>query len=151
MLDTRGPGGACQVRRLLLFSGGGHVRPEVGDQVGAVGPGERPDQALLVVVVGLHHLGTELDQLLRLRGGGVAGQRADRVAALGVVEDGADQTVALGTGGSDNRDDLVHDGLRIILRAECLSTLLLTHQLDHPIDDSRSMTHQPVTRIMEGD
>ncbi len=115
MLDAGGLGGAGEVGRLLLFPFGGHVGPEVGDQERSVRPGERPDQALFVVVVGLNHLGAELDQLLRLLGGGVAGQRADREAAVGVVEDRADEAVALSSGGADNRDDLVHDSLRIFV------------------------------------
>jgi hypothetical protein len=70
----------------------------VGAAIGAL-------QAGLVVNVTCHNLGTELGEGLGLVGFRVAGDGPDGKSALGIVEDGADESATLGASGADYCDD----------------------------------------------
>ncbi len=86
------------------------MRPKKRDAIRAVRPGERANEARLVVDIAGDDLGAERGEGLGLVGLRIAHDGARGEAAGGVVEDGADESAALGAGGAENCDDFFAHG-----------------------------------------
>jgi hypothetical protein len=81
--------------------------PEKGHTIRAVCSIERALEARDVVDVGRHDLGALGSELLRFRGIDVSGNGSRRESAVRVRQDGANQSTALRSGGTNNCDDLL--------------------------------------------
>ena len=118
VLDAGGLGRLRHVAGLGDLFLGRKVRPEERDAVGAVGARERLLEARLVIDVGGHDLGAEARELPGLVRVDVPGDGPGGEAAVGIVQDGADQAAALGAGGADYRNDFLgRRHIRISTRA----------------------------------
>src|ERR1017187_8316289 len=96
--------GGGRPRPLLLRR---EVRPVERHAVGAMRAFEGMREAVFVIDIGRHNLGSEAGELLRLLGMGIARDGTRLVVAPGVAQNGAHQSTALRAGSADYGNDFL--------------------------------------------